>query len=286
MQNPSTRDNDYLLDPESAAEMGRLLNQDLLITNAVGELLPDELDLAHTRKVLDVACGPGGWAIEAAYVFQEVDITGFDISRSMIEYAAMRAQSQQLTNAHFRVMNALESWDFENNSFDLVNARALVGFMSPEKWPDFLAECLRVTRPGGGIRLIEGESMGMSTSPALEELNRLGVTAMQRIGRTFSRNEPYWGLQLRLSYLLRKAGYTNVQVKSAVIDFSKGMPAHDLWVQNLATMLKTGQPFLVKTRVVEQVEAEKLYQQALEEMEADDFCGLVFLTNVFGQKPA
>jgi hypothetical protein len=52
----------YVIDAESAAEMSRLLEQDRLLTSHLGGLLPERTDLAPMQWVLDLACGPGGWA--------------------------------------------------------------------------------------------------------------------------------------------------------------------------------------------------------------------------------
>lgn len=62
MQGASQNENTYLFDSESAAEMARLVSQDLLVTKYMGGLLPENPDFSGIRRVLDVACGPGGWA--------------------------------------------------------------------------------------------------------------------------------------------------------------------------------------------------------------------------------
>ncbi len=85
-QNEST----YVLDPESAAEMARLLDQDLLATKHMGGLLTERPDFANIHRVLDIACGPGGWVQEVAFTHPEIEVIGIDISQAMIQYA--RAQ--------------------------------------------------------------------------------------------------------------------------------------------------------------------------------------------------
>ncbi|GHP00378.1 hypothetical protein KSF_104250 [Reticulibacter mediterranei] len=56
-----TEQNRYFIDTESAAEMARLLQQERLLTRAMGSLFPSDLDPTHLHRVLDIACGPGGW---------------------------------------------------------------------------------------------------------------------------------------------------------------------------------------------------------------------------------
>src|SRR5437867_767681 len=122
-------ENTYVIDPESATEMARLMNQDRIITENMGSLLPEQLDLSNTRNILDVACGPGGWALNVASAYPDIEVVGVDISKPMIEYARAQAWSRGLENVSFEVMSALEPFTFPDNSFDGVNARLLVGFM-------------------------------------------------------------------------------------------------------------------------------------------------------------
>jgi ubiquinone/menaquinone biosynthesis C-methylase UbiE len=278
-------ENTYVIDPESAAEMARLMDQDLMLTKAMGGLLPEQVNLSNIHTILDIASGPGGWALEVAFEHPDIEVVGIDISRAMIEYARMRARTQRLSNAGFLVMNVLSPLDFPDDSFDLINARFLLSFMLPATWPKLLRECMRITRPGGAIRITEVNDLGMSTSPALEKLNALAMRASKVAGRSFSQEEQHTGILPRLGHLLREAGYQQIQLKAHVIDSSKGTEAHSGWYQNSVTGLKLIQPFLVKAGMGTQEELEALYQQVLKEMQSEDFCAVVFYLSVYGEKP-
>jgi ubiquinone/menaquinone biosynthesis C-methylase UbiE len=278
-------ENTYVIDPESAAEMGRLMDQDLLLTRVMGELLPEQVNPSKIHAILDIACGPGGWALEVAFAYPNIEVMGIDISRAMIEYARMRARTQHLSNAGFLVMNALAPLEFLDDSFDLVNARFLTGFMSPAAWPKLVRECMRITRPGGAIQITEVNNLGMTTSPAFEKLNAMALRAYQLVGRTFSPEEQHNGVLPLLGRMLREAGFQHIQLKAHVLDFSKGAEAYNGGYQNIMTAVKLLQPFLVKTGVGTQEEVEALYQQMLEEMKAEDFCALSFFLSVYGEKP-
>ena len=93
------------------------------------------------------------------------------ISRTTIEYAHARAHTQGLDNATFIVMDVTRPLEFPDACFDLVNARLLVSVLSTEAWLPLLRECVRVTRPGGLIRLTECER-SISTSPANPGIRR------------------------------------------------------------------------------------------------------------------
>src|SRR5579859_6069735 len=112
--------NAYIIDAESATEMARLLDQDKMLTQAMGGIFPERADLSEIFDVLDIACGPGGWVHEVAHTYPEMEVVGVDISQRMITYARTHAQVRKLPNARFIVMDVLKPLDFPDASFDLV----------------------------------------------------------------------------------------------------------------------------------------------------------------------
>lgn len=121
-----TPTNHYIIDAENGTEMARLIVQDQLFTQAMGDLFPEyrEEELPEQiHAVLDVGCGPAGWTLAVAHRYADIEVTGIDISESMIRYAQTRAASQGLDNAIFRVMDATKPLDFPDATFDLINLR-------------------------------------------------------------------------------------------------------------------------------------------------------------------
>jgi SAM-dependent methyltransferase len=176
---PLKEDNNvYFIDAENAAEMTRLTDQDHIVTKYVGGLFSELDDLSGIRRVLDVACGPGGWVQEVAFVHPDLEVVGFDISRAMIEYGRAQAKVQGLENASFHVMDVQKPLDFPDHSFDFVNSR-FITFLPATVWHHLMQEIGCITRPGGYIRLTETEWWCLSTSPALEELNNMVVRSVK-----------------------------------------------------------------------------------------------------------
>lgn len=274
----------YVIDAENAAEMARLTLQGQLFTKGMGGLFFKQFDLSDVHDILDIACGPGGWVLDVAFENPEINVVGIDISRLMVEYARAQARTQGLDNAHFRVMDALKPLDFPENSFDFVNARFLGGFMPKAAWAQLLQECMRITRPGGLIRLTEWESP-ITNSAALEKLNAMGTRAMQLAERTFAPDGRHLGVTTVLGRFLRNTGCTNVQSMAHVIDFSAGTEAYSGMYQDIMVVSKLIQPFLIKLGVTTQEEIDKLYEQVLAEMLSEDFCGVWFYLSVWGEAP-
>ncbi len=280
---PPKSGNVYFNDPESGAEMARLLDQDHLITNGMGGLFPERgNDFSGIHRVLDAACGPGGWAMELAFTHPEIEVVGFDVSQAMIDYARAQARVQGLSNASFHVMNLLKPLDFPDNSFDLVNVR-FINFLPAAAWPQLTQELGRVTRRGGVIRLTESEWWYFSTSAALENLNALIIRALKVQGG-FSQTGRFTGILPILGRLLLDAGCVNIKLVSHAIDFSAGTEAYEGFRKDAAVVFKLFQPFIIRMGVATQEELDSLYDQMLIEMLQENFRGLMLPLTAWGEK--
>jgi|SRR5579883_451797 ubiquinone/menaquinone biosynthesis C-methylase UbiE len=284
-QNKSS--NEYVLGAENATEMARIIDQDRLTTEAMGGLFPERRDqLESINTVLDIACGPGGWVIDVATQYPHVDITGIDISNIMIQYANSFAQLRNLSNAHFRVMNALQPLEFADESFDLVNARFLLGFMSPPAWPKLVQESKRILRPGGTLRLVESEGFGIVNTPAMGELNELSLKAMYKAGRSYIPEGRSYGITPMLERYMREAGFTNIRSMGIAFNYSTGTPAHESWCQNFLTALRLMRPFMTEmVKVVTPERFDDLVAQAQLEMLSENFNGISYGLIAWGIKP-
>ncbi len=281
--NSHTSETAYFNDPESTAEMARLLEQDRLITTGMGGLLSERSnDFSGLHRVLDAACGPGGWALGVARAHPEIEVVGFDISRVMIDYATAQARDQGVDNAQFQVMDLLHPLQFADRSFDLVNAR-FINFLPAAAWPPLMQEFGRISRPGGFIRLTESEWWYFTSSPALENLNALLIRAL-KIRGSYSPTGRFTGVLPLLGRFLQEAGCKNIHYIPHAIDFSAGTEAHAGFRRDASIVFKSFQPFLLATGVASQEEVEHLYQQMLLEMGQEDFRGLMLPLTAWGEK--
>ena len=280
---PTQKDNIYFNDPESGAEMARLTDQDRLITKGMGGLFPERVDLPGIHRILDIACGPGGWALEVANTYPETEVVGFDISQAMIDYANTRARVRHLDNARFMVKDARNPLDFPDNSFDLVNAR-FIAFLGPAQWPKLMQECQRIIPPGGVIRLTERE-WAITNSPAQEKLYGMFYRAMKLAGQSFSPDGRIYDITPMLGGFLRKIGCINIQQKAHVIDFSVDTEDYESFRRDWMVFNKLIQPFLIKMGVTTQEEVDQLYGQMEFEMLQDDYRGIMYILTAWGEKP-
>jgi ubiquinone/menaquinone biosynthesis C-methylase UbiE len=260
--------------------------RDHMLTRALGGIFPElePSDLSGCRTVLDIGSGPGSWVVEVAHAYPEMKIVGIDINETMVKFATAHALSQGLHNVHFEAMDATRPLDFASDSFDIVNACIMQECMHREVWPAFLQECLRVTRPGGIIRLTEGD-WGITNSPACEQLFSTLARATYLDGRGFSVDGRHMGIIPMLSKLLMQAGYTDVKRKIHPFDYSFGMELHEATYQTIMVSFRLLEPLIIKQSQLTSQEFVHLYNQAMYEMLLDDFCGLGQLVTVYGRKP-
>jgi ubiquinone/menaquinone biosynthesis C-methylase UbiE len=277
MSNGQSPENTYIMDPEHTAELVRLVAQDHSMNEAMGSLFPKEVDLANIERVLDVACGPGRWALEVAFQYQDMEVVGIDISELMIKYAESQAHVQKRPNVTFSVMDARKPLRFPDNGFDLVNARCMAAFLPGNEWPGVVREFARVTRPGGTIVLTEVDLFhsGATNSSAMEELNALCREATSRTGLQIN-------ITPLLNQLLREVGCLHIQQRWHFLNFSSGSSAHEAVVSNLSYAYKLIQPLLLKMVQTTQDQLDTLYTQTLTEMQAADFQGFTRILSAWG----
>ena len=76
-------------------------------------------------------------------------MAGIDTDIELIEQARAQAEAKGVGNASFIIMDPFQPLKFAESTFDLVNARFLVGQLPVSAWPQVITEFVRVTRPGG-----------------------------------------------------------------------------------------------------------------------------------------
>jgi 2-polyprenyl-3-methyl-5-hydroxy-6-metoxy-1,4-benzoquinol methylase len=278
----SSGHDEYFIEAENAAEMARLMLQDRLVTEAMGGVLLEQTDLSQVYQALDVACGPGGWLLDLVSRYPHIQGIGIDISRLMMAYATGQAKKRNLANAHFHVMDVTQPFHFADNTFDLVNARLLTGFLSTRQWPPLIQECKRITRPGGILRLTEAE-WAFTNSAAYDQLAQYNYLSLLRAGHSFSPHGRTCGTANMLRLLLRQAGYQDITYHAYAIDYSYGTEAYSSNCQNLLVFHKLIQPFLVQMQIATMEELQQLYKQAEEDIQSEDFCAVDYYLTVWGR---
>ena len=276
-QLPSTY---FMRDRASLDEMTRLDIQNELITEGMGGVLPEQPDPTIFRRVLDLACGTGGWLIQTAKTYPSMTrLVGIDVNAHLIEYARARAEAEQVGDrVEFLTMDALLVLEFPEGYFDLVNVRSATSFMRTWNWPKLISEMQRVARPGGVIRITEALRM-QSSSPAVIRLMALFGEAFFNAGHLFSEvktegtfTEGSAGIATDLVRLLDQYGIQNIQTHISTGHYIPGTPTGQQYIEDLQLSGKNMLPFIRKWRGLPD-DYDALCQEAVEATQRPDFSG-------------
>lgn len=237
--------NTYVVqDLKDGREVERVAIQDESMTRAMGGVLPEQ-EKPTFNRVLDIACGAGGWLMKLAQEYPIVEGQGVDVNVKMIEYARTQAEHLGLSDrVQFQVMDATLMVKFPDQTFDLVNLRLGCSFLRTWEWPKVIGEMLRVLRPGGTIRLVEIYLVPTSTSVALTEVFMTVVRAYFASGRL--REETLAGITHQIVPLLHQHGAKEVQTKVIDTVYRQGTASGDECYQDVYHLVHTLRPFLHK----------------------------------------
>ena len=283
-QQPKEHPSTYIVqDRSNEEELRRLHMQDELVTAGMGGVLPEQEDLVRFQRVLDVGCGTGDWLIALAQQIPTSSLlVGAEVSRRMVEYARNHAQEVGVADrVEFHVMDALRMLEFPRKYFDLVNQRFAASYLRTWDWPGLLQEYQRVTKPGGIIRITEGDAL-ISNTPAFSTLYGLFTAAMVQAGHTFFPEGD--GVTRALEPTMHQAGLLNLQTRVHLLKYHAGTPELQLLAEGVKYLFRTTTPFLRKWTKVPG-EFDSLYQQAIQEMQQPDFVATWRLLTVWGTNP-
>ncbi|WVQ95608.1 hypothetical protein IAU59_002706 [Kwoniella sp. CBS 9459] len=167
--------------------------------------IPDEvatlLNDGKTRRILDVGCGTGKWALEVAEAFPNAMVTGVDLCHPPIPNFP--------ENFHFEIHDVTKGQGYADEAFDVVHVRDIHAGM-----PDYhsmLVECVRVLRPGGFLLVKEIEWMPRLSDPDGDAEERFpGICARSFTDALIERNlDPWVGVNLE-SYVGNVAGLSEM----------------------------------------------------------------------------
>ncbi len=276
-QIPSTY---FMKDRASQDEMTRLDIQNELITDGMGGVLPEQPDPTRFKRILDIACGTGGWLIQAAKAYPSMTrLVGIDVNAHLIEHARARAQAEQVSDrVEFQVMDALLILEFPRGYFDLVNVRSATSFMRTWNWPKLVSEMQRVARPGGVVRITEALRLH-SSSPAVVRLMALFGEAFFNAGHLFSEvktedtfTEGSAGIANDLARLLDQYGLHDIQTRVSTGHYVPGTPTGQQYIEDLRLSGKNMLPFVRKWGRLPD-DYDELCQEAVDATQRPDFSG-------------
>ncbi|KAK3356326.1 S-adenosyl-L-methionine-dependent methyltransferase [Lasiosphaeria hispida] len=177
----------------------------MLTLHINGKLYLAPLEDIEVKRVLDIGCGTGIWAMDFADEFPDAQVIGTDISPIQPTWVP--------PNVKFEIEDCTQSWTFPDNSFDYIHIRWMVG--SIPDWSALFEEAYRVLRPGGYLESFEPQAVMESDDGSIKPTDAMGQWAFifHEGGRKTGR--PFTILKDDLQQKgMKDAGFVDVQEKN------------------------------------------------------------------------
>jgi SAM-dependent methyltransferase len=135
---------------------------------------------SNPRRILDVGCGTGRWAIEMAQLFPRASVVGVDITPPTRDATKdENLDESHADNVTFLTGNVLERLPFEDKTFDFTHQRYMIGAIPLEAWPRAITELARVTHPGGWVEVVEADT-SIGGGAALQQVDAWVAAVLAR----------------------------------------------------------------------------------------------------------
>lgn len=251
----------------------------------MGGILPPLLLPSNGGHVLDVGWGMGESVHEMALRYPSLHITGIDRDVSIVEQAQSLIVSMGNVTVFVHDIHHFEDNVFSTASFDLIHLHFLAGEVMLEQFPTLLLSLARICRTGGLLVWTEAE-LPITTSLACQHLCTLVQRGLQVRGHAFSpgKSGNSMGLIARMGHWLRNAGYRITQSKAYAIDISSGSKGNKAFVTQVSIAGEQIRTFLLEAGVTTVTEFEDIFLQMQQEIQEEQFCGLVYLRTLVGRR--
>jgi cyclopropane-fatty-acyl-phospholipid synthase len=184
-------------------------------------------ELAPGMKLLDIGCGWGSTAIQAAEQY-EVNVVGLTLSENQYEYASRRARESLVSDT---VQFRLQGWEEFTEPVDRIVSIGAFEHFRIARHEAFFGRCREILPADGKMML------HTIVTPSLKDLRKHGIDFNQEDVRfaKFIRDEIFPGGQLcvaqRIESLARRNGLNVYHVQSLGLHYALTL---DCWAERLA----------------------------------------------------
>ncbi|KAF8590187.1 S-adenosyl-L-methionine-dependent methyltransferase [Ramaria rubella] len=107
------------------------------------------------KRILEMGCGTGAWAIQAAQAFPNAEVVAVDI--------APLPDRPLPPNLKFHTLNLTQAFPFEAETFDIVHARFV--FIHLPMFEDVLKRTVQLIKPRGWLLIEDADTLPHGTLP-------------------------------------------------------------------------------------------------------------------------
>jgi len=124
----------------------------MFLQSCFGGLTVHQFD-TPPQVILDLGCGGGYWAMEAAKQWPNAQIVGFDLKD--IQPELFQLDASYMSRVRWEHGNLLDGLPFPPDHFDFVHISGIGLGVPEDEWQSVLEEVSRVLRPNGILEIIE-----------------------------------------------------------------------------------------------------------------------------------
>jgi SAM-dependent methyltransferase len=271
----------YMTEGEAVEAQG-LIQQHKHLSDLMGGILPPLLEPSWGSRVLEIGWCIGGLIHEMASRYPLVHITGIDPNASVVEQAQTLVRGLSNVIVFVQDIHQLDEKDFSSASFDFIHLHFLAGDVTLEQFPPLMQSLARICRPGGLLVWTEAE-LPITTSLACQHLCSLVQRGLQARDHVISHGNSL-GITARMNKWLNDAGYRITQSKAYAIDISTGSKGNEAFVTQVGISGEQVRSFLLEAGVTTSTEFEDIFLQMQQEIQEEQFCGLLYLRTLVGMR--
>lgn len=265
---------DYPIPQSNVAEFKRLASQDGLFNNLF-PLFPPGVD--RPGRVLDVACGTGGWLRGVRDRYPFIHCVGLDANKDLLDRAQELAITRG-THITFQKGDMRQLLDiFKKDRFDYIQMRASSWFLG-DRQAEVFSACQQLLTPSGVFCVIDFSQPFDSNSANLRRFNDLFFSSLLHRGTSYTGTAG-------LTVLFRRCNFQNIQLSSHVLDLGAGSTQRDTFIADLKSTFHIFKPMVVGSGLITDESYDELHEQCLADIDGSEFGMLAYALTITGQKP-
>lgn len=227
------------------------------------------------KRILDIGCGTGQWAIDIAKQFSDAWVVGVDSVSPARPFPLPLPANFTFLEAN--ILHGLTA--FGDNSFDFVHMRCLGMGIPANQWQSVMNEIARVTINGGWIETVEAD-LPHDTGPAFATVQTMLETILGARGLDLA-------CARRVDSYLRHATPNVQAISSYTVDIPVGVTgaghgARMAW--NIQLALDNLAPFFLQTHCWDAQTWKELRHGVEMEFSMEDYQPSVTISIAMGQK--
>jgi ubiquinone/menaquinone biosynthesis C-methylase UbiE len=252
------------------------------LSELMGGILPPFVVPAHGSQVLDIGWGMGESVFEMALQYPSSRFTGIDTDEFTVKQAQSLVSGLNNVAVFVNDFHHFEENAWSTASFSLIHLHFLVGEITLQELPLLLQSLARICQPGGLLIWTEAE-LPITTSLACQHLCSLILQGLQTRGHVLSQGNSL-GLTAQMGSMLNDAGFKCTQSKAYAIDISARSKGHEAFLTQLNISHQQIRTFLLEMGITTAAEFEDLYLEMQQEIQEEQFCGLLYIRTVVAMR--